>query len=432
MEPRFEPLNETRSSWAFALMVGGVCLGALAGTVIAIRGDVAEYPESVVRLLLLCSSIIFISLLFRPDAQRLDRKALPALVFAAVACLSVFASPGFFSSLAQLELYFSIVAFGVAICLALRHCVPGIGKAILLAIGLVHAAFLLIALQFAMAAVGDPDPVAAPPFFMNVRHFGYQGFFGASAAVAVALADNRLRLTGVLLATAALFGIIMFGGRGALLAWILFVITAVGLVPNRRALLMVSLGSIAGAFALAVVAEQNGWLNTFSLLDRTRTLTGDTLSALYVQDRLEIWRDSLTAIAQRPILGFGPGGYQISGCCNPNVVQPHNSVLQVLLEFGVLGLVVLVWAGFAVLGPRIREIVVRTPRSKRNPIESTVLAILTGFAGFSLIDGLLFFPVPLVNFSLICAILLASAAVTPQGSAVGRAAIQSPTSSPDT
>jgi O-antigen ligase len=415
-------------------MVGGVCLIALAGVVIVIRGGVAEYPGSVVRLLLLCSSLIFISLLFRPDARRLDRSARPALVFAVLACLSVLASPGFFSSLAQIELYFSIVVFGLVVCLALRHCWPGIGKAILLAICVVHTGFLLIALQFAMAAVGNPDPVATPPFFLNVRHFGYQGFFGASAAVAVALADKRLRASGVLLAMSALFGIIMFGGRGALLGWILFVIAALALVPNRRALLMVSVPPIAGAFALAIVAEQQGWLNTFSLLDRTSTLTGDTLSALYVQDRLEIWRDSLTAIAQRPILGFGPSGYQISGCCNPNVVQPHNFVLQILLEFGVLGLAALAWTAIALFGPRVREIVVLTSRLERDQIDSLALAILAGFSGFSLIDGLLYFPVPLVNFALVCAIVLSTAPGIQTNStwSSDHAAIRSPTSSPDT
>ena len=411
-------------------MVSGICCIALVRIVTAIRGGAAGYSDSVVRLLLLCSSLIFISLLFRADALRLDRKAGSALVFAAIACLSVLASPGFFSALAQLELYFSVVAFGLAMGLALRHCWPGTGKVILFVICLVHAGFLLIALQSAMNAVGDPEPVTTPPFFTNIRHFGYQGFFGASAAIALALVDERLRTAGVLLAMAALFGIIMFGGRGALLAWILFVVTALALVPNRRALLMISLLAIAGAFALAFAAEQQSWLNTISLLDRTRALTGDTLSALYVQDRLQIWRDSLAAIVQRPVLGFGPSGYQISGCCNPFVAQPHNSILQILLEFGVAGLVVLVWVATAILGSRVREIVVRTPRLERNPIDSASLAILAGFAGFSLIDGLLYFPIPLVNFAVVCAIFLTTTPEPSTNSArsLDCGSIRSPTS----
>jgi O-antigen ligase len=434
MEPGFKPLNEKRLSWPSTLLIGGICLIALVGIVIAIRGGVVEYPSSVVRLLLACTSIVFVHQLFRPHAIHFDRRVAFVMVFSAVAFLSTLASPGFFASLARLELYYSVVVFGLAIGLALRHCSPGIGTTILFSISVVHAGFLFIALQFAAAAVGNPDPVAAPPFFVNARHFAHQGFFAASAAVAVALADKRFRTAGVLLTMAALFGIIMFGSRGALLAWILFVAAAAGLVPNRRTLVMVGLPSIVGALLLALVAEQQNWLNTFSLLDRAISRAGNTLSALYVQDRIEIWRDSLTAIAQRPILGFGAEGYQTSRCCNPNLVDPHNSILQILLEFGTLGLVSLVTASIAVFWPRVREIVFRTPRLERDPIEATTLAILAGFAGFSLIDGLFYYPIPLVHLALVCAVLLATPAVAVANPVFGhdRVPIQSPTSSPDT
>ena len=303
----------------------------------------------------------------------------------------------------RLELYYAIVVFGLAVGLALRHCLSGTGKIILLLIAVVHAGFLLLALQFAAAAGSDADPVAAPPYFLNIRHFGYQGFFGASAAVAVALVDKRLRTAGVLLAMAALFGIIMFGSRGALLAWLLFVLAAIGLVPDRRTAIMVSVLVTTGALALAIVAERHDWMNTYSLLDRTRIPTGDTISMLYVQDRIQIWMDSLATIAQRPVLGFGPNGYVLSGCCNRMVAQPHNAILQLLLEFGVVGFVALAWTAASLFGPRIRGIVLQTAQSKRDPVHATALAILVGFAGFSMIDGLLYFPVPLINFALVCA-----------------------------
>lgn len=399
-------MTGVRSEWAYTLLVSVVSFVLLAGTVVTIAGGLIEYSGAVVRLSLLCASLIFISLLFRPEAIRLDRNAVPSLAFAIVALLSVLASPGFTSALMRLELYYAIVVVGLAVGFALRHCSIGIGQIILFSIAVVHAGFLLIALQFAMAAAGDADPLAAPPYFLNVRHFGYQGFFGASAAVAVTLVDKRLRASGVLLAIAALFGIIMFGSRGALSAWLLFVLAVIWLAPDRRAAVVVNLLVITGALALAVVAERLDWMNTYSLLDRTRIPTGDTISMLYVQDRMEIWRDSLVTIAQRPILGFGPNGYVLSGCCNRMVAQPHNSILQLLLEFGVVGVAALAWAAISLFGPSIREIVLQTARLKRNPLHAAALAILVGYAGFSLIDGLLYFPVPLINFALICAVFL--------------------------
>jgi len=422
------------SERAFTALISVASLVLLAGTVLTIAGGLAEYPGAVVRLSLLSATLIFISLLFRADAIRLDRSAVPSLVFSVVALLSVLASPGLTSALMRLELYYAIVVFGLAVGFALRHCSSSIGTIILFSIAVVHAGFLLLAVQFAMTVGSDADPVAAPPYFLNIRHFGYQGFFGASAAVAIALVDKRLRTAGVLLATAALFGIIMFGSRGALLAWLLFVVAAIGLVPNRRAAIVVSLIVATGALALAVAAERHDWLNTYSLLDRTRIPTGDTISMLYVQDRIQIWVDSLAAIAQRPFLGFGPNGYAISGCCNRMVAQPHNAILQLLLEFGVVGVAALTWTAARLFGPRIHALVLQTSQQNRDSIHATALAILVGFAGFSMIDGLLYFPVPLVNFALVCAVFVGAPLRSSANSigGLGRAATQSPTSSPDT
>ena len=233
---------------------------------------------------------------------------------------------------------------------------------------------------------------------------------------------------------AALFGIIMFGSRGAMLAWLLFVFAAIGLVPDRRAVVMVSVLATTGALALAIVAEKYDWMNTYSLLDRTRIPTGDTISMLYVQDRIQIWTDSLITISQRPILGFGPNGYVLSGCCNRMVAQPHNSILQLLLEFGIVGFAALVWAAMSLFGPRVREAILQTAQSRRDPVHATALAILVGFAGFSMIDGLLYFPVPLINFALVCAVFV-GAPLGDGANSIGslhRAPTQSPASSPDT
>ena len=397
-----------RSERVFTALIGVVSLVLLVGMVVTIEGGLLEYPGAVVRLALLCASLLLLALMFRRDAIRLGQNAMPSVAFSIVALLSVAVSPGFTSALMRLELYYAIIVAGLSVGFALRHCSQSAGKIILLAISIVHAGFLLIAVQFAMVAAGDADPLAAPPYFLNVRHLGYQGFFGASAAVAVALADRRLRSAGILLGTAAVFGIIMFGSRGALLAWLLFVVAAIAWVPDRRAAVEVNLLVIVGALALSAVAERHDWMNTWSLLDRALSPIDGSIPMLYVHDRIEIWLDSLATIAQKPLLGFGPNGYVISGCCNRNVAQPHNSVLQLLLEFGIVGFVTLTWAAMRMVGPRVRNIVLRTARLDRDPVQAAALAIVVGYAGFSLIDGLLYFPVPLINFALVCAVLAAA------------------------
>lgn len=400
-------MNRATDSWACSLAVCAASVGLLAGVVAAAEPGVADYTAAIVRILLLGASAVFLCLLVRPVAVAFDRRTVAWLVLASLALLAALLSPRVLSSLARLELYYVIVVVGLAFGLALTRSVPATASFVLLAIVVVHAVFLTIALQFAHAAVGDPYPVHAPPFFLNVRHFGYQGFFGAAAGIALAVAEKRLRTTATLLATAALFGIVVFGSRGALLAWLVCVAVAFRLVPDRRTLSVVGAIALAGSLLLAVVAERQDWFNTTSLFDRARTFAGDTLSVLDMRTRIEIWQDSLPAIAHRPLLGYGPEGYQISRCCNPNVVQPHNSILQVLLEFGVLGLAALTWAAIASFAPAVRAIT-DSSRAARDPMRVMALAIIGGYGAFSLIDGLLYYPVPLLNFALVCAVFLQS------------------------
>ena len=162
--------------------------------------------------------LIFISLLFRPDAIRLDRKAIPSLLFSVAALLSVLASPGVHVRPHAARVVLRNRRFRTSCRLRIASLFEYHRKS--------HTcsrspSFMrdFFCLQFSSPwrLEANSDPVAAPPYFLNIRHFGYQGFFGASAAVAVALVDRRLRTAGVLLAAAALFGIIMFGSRGALL-----------------------------------------------------------------------------------------------------------------------------------------------------------------------------------------------------------------------
>jgi hypothetical protein len=379
----------------------------LAGVVAAAGPGVSDYTATLVRILLLGASAAFLCLLLRPVALDLDRRAVAWLVFAFLALLAALLSPKVISSLARLEVYYAIFVAGLAVGLLLPRCVPGTTGFALLAIAVVHAGFLAIALQSAHAAVGKVDPVSAPPYFFNVRHFGYQGFFGAAAALALGVTDARLRATGTLLATAALFGIVVFGSRGALLAWLVVAAAAFALAPDRRVLSAVGVVALAGALGLAVVSERLDWFNTISLFDRALASRGDMPSVFDMQSRIEIWNDSLPAIAHRPLLGYGPEGYQISRCCNSNVAQPHNSILQVLLEFGVLGLAALTWAAIALFQPAVRAIT-GSARADRDPVGVMALAIIAGYGAFSLIDGLAYHAVALLNFALVCAVFLAS------------------------
>ncbi len=376
------------------------------GVTTATVWGVSAYPDVVIRVLLFSSSIIFVSLLFQPATVPFDRRATAVMVFAAFALISTLASPGVVSSLARLGYYYSVVLFGLAFALALPHCRPGTGLLVLLTIPVVHSAFLLIALQSAAQHVGMPDAFV-PPFFLNVRHFGYQGFLGATAAMAVALLDRRFRTSGLLLAMAALFGIIIFGSRGGSVAWVLFVIVLLLVWPRRAEILLASLFAAGGAVALTLLSEQNGWFNTVSLFGRADIHLAHGSSLLSEANRISIWRDAVAAIMQRAFFGYGPEGYQISRCCDPTFVHPHNSILQLLLEFGVVGLGALVWTAREIFWPRARQVVLPTLRCRADPVCVAAFCIVAAFLGFSLIDGLLYYPVPMTGLAIVCGLLVA-------------------------
>ena len=57
-----------RSERVFTTLIGVVSLVLLVGMVVTIEGGLLEYPGAVVRLALLCASLLLLALMFRRDA----------------------------------------------------------------------------------------------------------------------------------------------------------------------------------------------------------------------------------------------------------------------------------------------------------------------------------------------------------------------------
>jgi O-antigen ligase len=133
-----------------------------------------------------------------------------------------------------------------------------------------------------------------------------------------------------------LFGpvaILLTSSRGALLATLvaLFVVpwTLTRLRRGVRvAAVVIMLG--AGVAAVRFVPEKS-----FERLSTTASeITEGTLN-----NRLEIWKAGIAAVPERPIHGFGPGGFQPAVA--PRLGRgeaPHNTFLSVLVEEGMIGL----------------------------------------------------------------------------------------------
>lgn len=307
----------------------------------------------------------------------------------------------------RLLLYMGLAALGMAVYRWHRGRDDSRAWPYLLAMAIVHA-LVLAQVVFWLAEVHPGGQVEWVPFHGNIRHFGHLGYLGAATATALWMTSHRLSLTALVLGTAGLFGMLLLGSRGGLVAWAACVAVAIVACQQHR-FRMVGLNALALVLALSAVWAVEDDIPSASLLVRAKQ-AGDMLRT---HDRMALWRDAISGIARKPLLGHGPDGHTTSRCCHapaytPGTVQPHNVGLQMLMEFGLVGtltlggLVVSWWRKAPGWHPRLRAI-------WQEPEARAMVAVLAGSFAFGLVDGVFFFPVPLMHFVVLCALTLALA-----------------------
>lgn len=309
-------------------------------------------------------------------------------------------------SLPRLGLYISLSLVGVAFYLMYRDAVRIPLQGYCIAIAVLHVPFFIEVM--AWAARSGPDFFTrsmAVAHFSHVRHFGYLGFLAAMAATALVTLPGRFDLASLLLAGCALFGIVATGSRGALLSWLAFVLLLVCFSPARWRVLAFSLAALTGSASLVWYLHSSGLLESPNIFVRVQQLVAVPGTELG-SGRVQIWRDSLGVIARHPLFGMGTEAYRITGCCDRRVAQPHNFVLQLLMQFGLVGsalLAALCWRALRALGG-LRRVAALTLASPEN---LALAAMLAAFLAFSCIDGLLYREVPLIHFAVLCGLFAA-------------------------
>jgi O-antigen ligase len=140
------------------------------------------------------------------------------------------------------------------------------------------------------------------------------------------------------------------GSRGPLLAFgAVVAVAVVGRITSasglRRSDLAVGLGLVALGLVVVAVADR---------------LPGASLARLGQLDeavggRTTLWAAGLDLFSQRPVLGQGTGGFAAYAAAQPRLLEftyPHNDLVQVAAELGIVGLAVIVTVlGFAFLRP---------------------------------------------------------------------------------
>ena len=342
------------------------------------------------------------------DAAR-PRMSSPVVVILSALALSVafstVASDDPSRSFTRLRLYLCIALLGISFYLIHRdpgHRIPL--TPYLAAIGLLHLPYVA-EVTFWMRDAGGvfwTEDVRVP-HFSNVRHFAQLCFLAASCSLAVALTCRRLAFSGFAVTCVALFGILATGSRGALLAWIIFAGLLAGMARRKWLTCLLAAAALVLSAAIVWHLHSTGLLESPNLFARMISSGTEDISS----GRNHIWIDSLAEIAERPFFGHGPEAYRISGCCNRAVFQSHNFVLQFLMEFGIVGcalFLLLAWKLVSGLGGPMR--IWRAATSCTGT--AVLLSMLGAFLAFAMIDGLLYHPVPLMAFAMICGLLAAS------------------------
>lgn len=343
------------------------------------------------------------------SGRRLDlgrRSLFWACAFSASLAVSLWGAPNLYLSLNRVHLYYGVVLLGVALHVVHGDSVGNVLGKYLLLVPLVHAVFLVYVVFWVVSQQAGPNlPATGAPHYANIRHFAYHGFIAAAFATSLFARTRNLQATAFVLTTAALFGIILLGARGALGAWLVFVAAMLVLGIHRKRLFAFSALALLLSAGVVYFLGATDLVRAPSLFHR---FEGGIERAAYVADRLQIWLQAVSAILRQPAFGYGPEGYILSGCCNSAVAQPHNFVLQFLLEFGFVGcallgaLCIVAWRESTV----DREGFGRNGWPHASPDLRIVTSIVVAFLAYAMIDGLLYHAIALVHFALLAALFL--------------------------
>lgn len=231
----------------------------------------------------------------------------------------------------------------------------------------------------------------AVPLYAHHRIFGLHALVGALATTALAVQGVTPTQRLVWLAGGAVTwgGVLWSGGRAPLLA------LAAGLAawflarpPDRKALLKVAtLQLLAGLVVSAAFwspRPELGWWHAFIRTAAAAQPGAINVSAL-TSTRTDFWRESAERALTSPWIGHGPDAYRFA---TPKLdgQQPHNLVLQLWLDLGILGAVpVLLLLGAALwTGWKI---------SRRNEPNAKVVpwfALLVALGCAGMLDGIFY------------------------------------------
>lgn len=326
-----------------------------------------------------------------------------------VGCLAVYFSPNTENAVARLRVYLCFFVFTFSLYSVVNAQPEKFLSHLLIAI-LVNFLFFAPQGLYAMFhAIDNLDPfwVKRIPYFSHIRHFGYYSFIAACISLILFLTVRKHRFIFAAITIFALTTMIWPGSRGAIISWMAFVFFSGIFIYSFK--LCVRYWLWCGTFlTIAVVIVLLSPWNQLAIEMVYRSAVADI--NVVSSNRLAIWHFVLVQVFEKPLFGFGPDGFfairkQID--ITRGLVQPHGVLIQLVLEFGWLGgtvVLAVLWRCYRRMYQGLTLLTTKTGLEKQKAL---MLALISAYFIFSLIDGLFYHALPIAHFCVFTALVLA-------------------------
>lgn len=260
---------------------------------------------------------------------------------------------------------------------------------------------------FFVAAVPNPQTFDWGHFglgVVNVRQIGFYSTVGATAALGFAFyATGRKPWLFWLMAASMMQALSLWSGtRSSVVA-----ITAafgIGLIllpsmRSARALVSFAVSNLAGAALSLLYAAPSPLFGIARMWTSVNLEGANAISS----NRIEMWSGTIRAIGARPLFGYGESQFraivpEALGIYN----HPHNSILQVTMQWGLIGA-----SCFLALAGSLWWRMYVVTRHRPGQMAPAFL-IANGLLIFSLYEGALYHPYPIMMIALAVAFVLGS------------------------
>lgn len=331
----------------------------------------------------------------------------------AAAIVSIASSPALPDTLARSALYLMVAIIAVTVACVHRST----GSVTTVWVG----ALALALLPFLVHAVVDIASWQGELRYLdvgvygNLRDLGLRGFLVATAGSALVVLHRRSWWWSTAVTLVGLFTIVASGSRGALLAWAVSVAVLLVLRAGRHRREVASHATAAAGLALVAVwaLDRTGLLRTphlFGRLDQGLGSGGDVDEV--TSGRLTLWSDAFEQFRADPWFGIGPDAYRLSECCGPTTVHAHNLLLQALMEFGIIGVLLLGVLIARAVG-RYGGLRALLTGVRSTPENTALTAMLVALLAYSMIDGAYYSVYTLMNAAVLAGLWAVGMADSP-------------------